>query len=233
MREADRVESAPVPPPFLTALSPEDAAALREHAGVRSFRKGQALMYENQVPNEVLLLLRGRVKVGMTTEQGREIVLAFRGPGELVGELSAIDERPRAASVVSLEPVEALAIAHTDFLATLAGHPGLALALLRQLAVRLRDADKKRAGIATSGTLERVAERLVELMDRFGEDDGGAVRVALPITQDELAGWAGASLESAGRALHTMRSLGWIETGRREIRVVDQQALRHAADYVG
>ena len=79
------------------------------------------------------------------------------------------------------------------------------------------------------GTLSRVAERLLELAERFGTEEEGCLRIELRLSQDELAGWTGASIESVGRALATMRSLNWIETGRREIRVLDIEAVRRAA----
>jgi CRP/FNR family transcriptional regulator, cyclic AMP receptor protein len=75
----------------------------------------------------------------------------------------------------------------------------------------------------------RVAHRLLELCDRFGDLEDGSVRIALPLSQEELAGWTGSSIESVGRALHTMRALHWITTRRREIRVLDVDALRRAA----
>jgi CRP-like cAMP-binding protein len=164
-----------------------------------------------------------------TTPTGREVVLAFRGPGELVGELSALDDEPRSATIVAVDRVEALTLTAHEFRSFLTEHPSASLALLRMLSRRLRDADAKRIEFAAFNTLARVAVRLLELCERFGREEGGSVRIALPLSQEELAGWTGASLESVGRALQTMRSLNWIETRRREIRVLDPEALRRAA----
>jgi CRP-like cAMP-binding protein len=166
------------------------------------------------------------VKVSYLTTSGREVVLAFRGPGELVGEQSALDGQPRSATIAAVEPVEALVLTHGAFVAFLAEHPSASLALLRMLSRRLRESDAKRIELSTYLTIGRVASRLLELSDRFGrEQDGGSIRIALPLTQEELAGSTGSSLESVGRALQTMRTLKCIETRRREIRVLDRQAL--------
>jgi len=178
----------------------------------------------------VVLLRSGRVKVTSTTPAGREVVLAFRGPGELVGELGAIDDEPRSATIVAVDPVEALTIPPRDFLAFLEEHPSASLALVRVLSQRLRDADAKRIEFAALNTLGRVAHRLLELCDRFGDPENGSIRIALPLSQEELAGWTGSSLESVGRALQTMRELHWIATRRREIRVLDLDALRRASN---
>jgi CRP-like cAMP-binding protein len=213
---------------FWDLLDPEATAAIRERAGQRSYARGQALMHGGQVPHDVIVLQSGRVKVSATTEAGRRVLLAFRGPGDLVGELSAIDERPRSASIEALEPVEAIALTHQQFRAVLEQHPSAALALLRVLSDRLRDADVKRIQFAGYTALGRVAFCLLELCERFGDAEEGAVDILLPLSQEELAGWAGSSLESVGRSLQTMRGLGWIETRRRAIRVLDRDALRGA-----
>ncbi|HEX5618166.1 MAG TPA: Crp/Fnr family transcriptional regulator [Solirubrobacteraceae bacterium] len=180
------------------------------------------------MPSEVLLLQSGWAKVSATTLAGRPVLLALRGPGDLVGELSALDDEPRSASIEAIEPVRALAMTHDRFRALLAERPDTALALMRELSARLRDADAKRIQMATFTTVERVALCLLELCERFGEEQDGAVDIALALSQEELASWAGASLESVGRALQQMRGLGWIETRRRAIRVLDPAALRRA-----
>lgn len=214
---------------FFDALAPEDAAELTARAMVRTFERGQALFHEGQLPDRVVLLRSGRVKVTSTTPAGREVVLAFRGPGELVGELGAIDDAPRSATIVAVDRVEALTIPPGDFMAFLEEHSSASLALIRVLSQRLRDADAKRVEFAALDTLGRVAHRLLELCERFGDPEDGAIRIALPLSQEELAGWTGSSLESVGRALQTMRALHWITTRRREIRVLDLDALRRAA----
>ena len=210
---------------FREALAPEDLEALGARARRAAFGAGRALLHQGQVPERVFLLLDGRVKVTSVTQAGREVVLAFRGPGELVGEQSALDGRPRSATVVTVEPVDALVLTHEAFRAFLAERPAAALALLGMLSLRLRDADAQRIEFATFTTMGRVAARLLDLSERFGREEDGVVRIELPISQEELAGATGSSLESVERALQTMRSLKCVQTRRREIRVLDREAL--------
>jgi CRP/FNR family transcriptional regulator, cyclic AMP receptor protein len=216
------------PDAFWNVVGPEAMVALTARANPRSYARGEALMHAGQVPREVFLLRSGRVKVSASTDAGRHFLLAVRGPGDLVGELSTLDERPRSATIVALEPVVALVVRHEDFRALLTAHSALALGLLRVLSGRLRDADAKRLQLSGYTTLGRVAFCLLELCDRFGEARDDAVDILLPLSQEELAGWAGSSLESVARALHQMRELGWIETRRRGIRVLDRAALTRA-----
>jgi len=211
---------------FWSVLGADDVATLRGRGVLRTFKRGQAIVHERQIADRVVILHSGRAKVVVATPSGRDVILAFADPGEIVGELAALDHEPRSASVVALEDVEALCLSVDDFRTFVADHPAASLALMRSLSRRLRYADSKLVGFAASGVLERTATRLLELCERFGEDADGAIEIDLPLTQDELAGWAGASLDSVTRALHTMRSMRWIETRRRAIRVLDVDALR-------
>jgi CRP/FNR family transcriptional regulator, cyclic AMP receptor protein len=211
---------------FLGALSPAQGDSFRSRAIPRRFRKGQALFHEGGSSDRVVALISGRVKVSTATDEGKEIVLAFRGPGDLLGELSAIDGSPRSATVEAIEPVEALAVASADFRALLLEHPEIALMLLETVSRRLRDADRKRVEYGAHDTVGRVAARLLELARDYGEPDARGIRIGLPISQEELAGWTGASREAVSKALQTLRSAGWVVTERRRFPVCDPKALR-------
>jgi CRP/FNR family transcriptional regulator, cyclic AMP receptor protein len=177
----------------------------------------------------VLVLESGRAKVTYVTPGGRELVLRFCGPGELIGELALLDGRPRLSSVVALEPIRALVLPASDFRALLSEQPGIAWRLLGMLSRRFRDADLKRIEFGASDTVGRVARRLVELGERYGEERDGALHIELPLSQDELGAWTGASRAGVAAALRTLRELGWIETSRRHLVVTDIEALRARA----
>ncbi|MDA0179513.1 Crp/Fnr family transcriptional regulator [Solirubrobacter phytolaccae] len=210
---------------FWAGLEPAAREALRKRGQSCTYARGRELLHEGQVPDRVLLLRSGLVKVSRVVLGGREVVLAYRGPGELVGEQSALDGEPRSATVAAVEAVDAFVFTHSAFRGFLREHPEAALVLLALMSQRLREADSRRAEFSTLSTMGRVASRLAELCDRFGDEHDGRIRISLPITQDELAGSTGASIESVGRALQTMRSLKYIETKRREIQVLDREAL--------
>jgi CRP-like cAMP-binding protein len=177
----------------------------------------------------VVVLLSGRAKVTTTGSTGREAIVAVRGPGDLIGELSAVDSGPRSASITTLEPLEALLLPGSRFAALIEQRPRIALVILRIVAGRLREADIGRAELGTSDVVGRVSLRVLELADRFGEQREGRIEVALPMSQEELAAWAGASREAVSKALQVLRSLRIVETGRRHITVLDLDALRRRA----
>ena len=204
------------------------SVALRREGHTRKFQRGQALFTEGDRAERVFLIERGWVTVTCTAPGGREIVLGLRGPGDMLGELSALDGEPRSATAVTLSEVEAIVVSGSTLMRALddvaASHE-----LIRMLAARLRDADRKRLEFAALDTLGRVAWRLYELSERFGHESEEGISVELPLSQEQLAAWCGASRESTVKALTSLRGLGYITTGRRRVVIRDLEGLRRQA----
>jgi CRP/FNR family transcriptional regulator, cyclic AMP receptor protein len=215
---------------FLAAVDVTARAALEAAAARRGYPRETVLFHGGDDGGTMIVLLSGQVKITVPTRRERDTILGFNGPGELLGEISAVDGGPRSATATAIEPVEALGIPRSAFAGILAREPSVSRALLAVLAARLREADRQRAEYAGYDVLGRVARRLVELAERFGRPGPEGLEITLAISQQELAGWAGASRESTSKALTTLRSLGWVETRRRRLVVRDLEALRsHAA----
>lgn len=214
---------------FLGLLGPEEKAALLALGTERRFARGAILMYEGEPGERVMILLQGRVKVTRIEPGGHETLLSIRDPGDILGELSLVDGDSRVASVTALEPALALVVAASAFKAHLASVPGVAVVLLEVVMRRFRDTTLKRSQFASSDTIGRLAARLVELCDRYGIAGEGEIEIELPLTQDELAAWTGASRAGVAKALQTLRELGWIETHRRRLVVLELDSLRARA----
>ncbi|MDL4772190.1 MULTISPECIES: Crp/Fnr family transcriptional regulator [Thermomonosporaceae] len=227
--------SALEPGSFLTELTPVERDDLESRARVRDFDRGETLFGEGEESNWVAVLLKGRVKAFSYRENGGEALLAVRGVGSLLGEVAAIDGLPRSATVAALEPVQTLVLTADEFMAFLRAHGRVSILIMQMLCQRWRDADRKRIEFGMFDATGRVAERLVELAERFGAPYRSrttgeeSVRITLNLSQEELAGWVGASREAVSKALRTLRGYGWIETGRRRVIVHDLQALRRHA----
>jgi CRP/FNR family cyclic AMP-dependent transcriptional regulator len=215
--------------PFFDKLTPEESSALNALGARRSFSKGTTMFMEGDRSDRLALITEGRVKISFYTDDGREIVLAVRGHGELVGEQSVLDGEPRSATATALDKVEAILMTGDEFRTYLEAHPRVGLLLLATFSARLRDADQKRIEFGAFDTVGRVARRLVELADRFGESSEDGIRISLPLSQQELAGWTGASREAVSKALQLLRDRGVIETHRRGITVLDREGLSRRA----
>jgi len=214
---------------FLSALTPEELAAFRAHGRIRRFGPGDIIFHEGDDPGGVLAIVTGRVKISMIGVGGREVVLGFPAAGELLGELAALAGRPRAATVTAVEPVEAIAVRTPEFQRFVAEHPRITPLVFERVAERLAQADRQLVDFATRDVTARVAGRLLELAQTAGEPGPNGVRITLPLTQDELAAWTGSSREAVARSLHLLRELGWIETARRQISVINADGLRGLA----
>ena len=162
---------------FLDALTEAEADDLHSVGRRRRYGANVTLFHEGDEPGPVIVLFSGRAKVASVSSAGREVIVAVRGPGDLLGELSAIDGEPRSATVTTLEAVEALLVPGSAFAAFLERGPRVALVILRMVAGRLRYADAQQADFATHDVVGRVAHRLVELSERFGATrEGGGSR---------------------------------------------------------
>lgn len=214
---------------FLEALSVEETEAVQAVGMRRTYGAHVTLFHQGDEAGAVILVLRGRVKVATLSEGGREAIVAVRGPGDLLGELAAIDDGPRSMTVTTLEPVDVLLLPRSDFSALLEERPRLALVILRMVAGRLRYADAQQAQFATHDVVGRLAQRLVELCDRFGARRERGIEIDLPLSQEELASWVGASREGVSKAFQLLRSLRIVETGRRRVTVLDLDALERRA----
>jgi CRP/FNR family cyclic AMP-dependent transcriptional regulator len=207
-------------------LGPPEWDTLEQRGRRRTYERGQVLFFEGDQGGSVIALRSGRAKVSVQTLPGRELLLAVKGPGELIGEMSALDGRPRSATATAMETVQALVVSASVFQEFLKAHPRVTLRLLQTLAAELRDTDELIADRDAGDTLSRTARRLVHLATRYGEHNGGNTHVSLALTHADLASWIGVSREATSRALSQLRLAGYITTERRSITVIDLPGLR-------
>jgi CRP/FNR family transcriptional regulator, cyclic AMP receptor protein len=217
------------PTPFLEKLEPDELKDLRGSSRPRKWPRGTTLFNEGEHSDRVVVITEGRVKVSYFTEGGKEVVLAVRGPGDVLGEFSAFDDEPRSATATAIESVETLIITSEQFKDFLVQHGRVALEMLRDLTGKMRDADRKRVEFSAFDTVGRVARRVVELAEKYGRSTEEGVRIELPLSQEELAGWTGSSREAVAKALQTLRSRGLVETHRKAMTVIDLEGLKKRA----
>jgi CRP/FNR family cyclic AMP-dependent transcriptional regulator len=214
---------------FIDQLDPETAALLLASGRRQGFPARTILFHEHDAAADVHVIVEGAVKVAIVLAS-REIVLDVLDAGELLGELSAIEDRPRSADATTLTAVEVVTIPTAVFVDFLAEHPSASLALLRYISSRLREASQRQVEYGALDAIGRVCRRLVEMIDRYGRPSGTEVVMDLHLSQHDMAAWAGLSREAVVKALRSMRTLGWIRTEDRSITVVDERAIRTRAE---
>ena len=202
------------------------AVALRPHARPRRYPRGSLVVAEGDEAHEVLVVVAGAVKVTVAALDGRQVVLDVLGPGELVGELGVLDGAPRSATAVALVDTEVLALGRQAFRSAMAADPALAGGVLEMTVARLRAAARRQLELGATDALGRVCERLVEVARRYGRrDEHGGIVVRSPLTQQDLAEWAGLSREAVVKALRALRSLGWVDVRGRDLVLLDLDAV--------
>jgi CRP-like cAMP-binding protein len=224
VKEAQK-KARPTPGSFLAAVEISVGAALVRAGSVRKFPAHTALFHSGDPSTHVVLLLDGWVKVSANSRNGYEALLAIRGPGDLLGELSALDGKPRSATVLTLVPVEASVLPADRFLELLHSRPRLAITLLGYLAGRLRDADGSRLEFGAFSLMERLARLLLTLADVHGVSERSGVVIDIPLSQRDLAGSVGASREAVARLLRILRERHVITMKRQRIVIVQSQVL--------
>jgi CRP-like cAMP-binding protein len=223
------VDDALMQAPLFLALDPEGAAALRASLTERAVAKGEIIFQEGEPGDRMYVILEGKVKLGQSSNDGRESLLAILGPGEMFGELSLFDPGQRTSTATALTDAVILALSNEQLRPWLAGRPEVAAALLQALARRLRRTNEAMADLVFSDVPGRVAKALMDLGEKFGEVTSEGLMVTHDMTQEELAQLVGASRETVNKALADFAQRGWIRLESRQVMILDVERLGRRA----
>jgi CRP/FNR family transcriptional regulator, cyclic AMP receptor protein len=196
------------------------------------FTRGTHLIREGDRSTHLLLITEGRVKVTRVAANGYAVVLAIRGPGDLIGEMALLDRGARSATVTALDPVAALVIAAATFGDFIDAEKGACLALAELMACRLRAADRQRLEFAAFPVQRRLSLVLLDLERWYGlsaPDDPAHRDIDLALSQPDLAGLVGSSLDSTAKAIQDLSRRGIVRTRRRRVTILDRTALAKVA----
>ncbi|MBO4164667.1 Crp/Fnr family transcriptional regulator [Micromonospora sp. MMS20-R2-23] len=211
---------------FLQRLDDPVRTALLASGVRRQVPAGQILIHEGHREAHLVLLEDGLTKVTASLPDGRTALLALRVGGDLVGEMSALNDRPRSATVTTCGPTSYSVIQPEQFKTFLRGHPNAALELAAMVSDRLRWSNRRRIDFSSYSVKIRVARVVADLCRSHGRQDRDAVVIDVRLTQPELATICGAAETSIQKALRELRADGLVETDYRRITVRDLAALR-------
>ncbi|TDD72914.1 Crp/Fnr family transcriptional regulator [Actinomadura rubrisoli] len=226
---------APGPPPrrrdgFWGALDAAQRTTLRQVSRPRGFQPRTPLCYQGEESDHIMVIESGWAKVCSSTADGHEVVLAVRGPGDLVCESAVLGSRQRSATVTALSPIRALVVPAARFTGFLDAHPEVWLLVSGTFVRRLDDADRRLQAHVSARGAQRLALLLAQLAELSARHcppaADGSVDIAPPLSQEELGSWMDASRETVARALNSLRRRGLVSTGWRKITVVDLPGLR-------
>ena len=199
--------------PLFAGLDESQLALLAQAIVRRSFGRNAKIIGAGDPTDSLYVVISGRLKVLMSDEQGREVILSILGPGEFFGEMGLLDDSLRSASVVTLEACELLTISKTDFKRRLAENFELSMNVMRGLVQRLREADRKIGSLALMDVYGRVARLLLEI----AEDIDGEKVVVNKLSKQDIAKMIGASREMVSRVMKDLQLGGYLEVRGRSV----------------
>jgi CRP/FNR family cyclic AMP-dependent transcriptional regulator len=198
-------------------------ALLTRVVGRRSFSRSSTIIAAGDPSDALYIVISGRLKVMMSDDEGREVILAILGPGEFFGEMALVDDSPRSATVIAIEPCELLTISKTDFKKCVAENFDICMGVMRGLVKRLRDADRKIGSLALMDVYGRVARLLLEMSEEL---DGHRV-VTKKLPKQDIAKMIGASREMVSRVMKDLQVGGYIEVRSGAIFLRDNILMAH------
>lgn len=193
--------------PLFASFPDEQLRMLTSVVTRRSAARSTTIMAAGDATDSLYIILSGRLKVMMSDADGKEVILSILGPGEFFGEMGLIDDEPRSATVISIEPCELLAINKRDFKKSLAENFEMTMAVMRGLVRRLREADRKIGSLALLDVYGRVARLLLDM----AENVNGEKIVTKRLPKQDIAKMIGASREMVSRVMKDLQTGGYIE----------------------
>lgn len=212
--------------PIFTDLSDSDLNRIASKMVSRDYEKGQMILLEESTGETFFIITSGTVKVTRLSDDGREVILALLGGSDFFGEMSLLDGEGRSANIVANEDAEVMTLSRRDFLECLETYPKIAIALLEELAVRLRKSDQQIESLSLSDSEQRIGITLIRLAEERGTIKRGDVTVQnLPYQQD-IANMAGTSRETVSRTLKLLEDKKLVKRNGGDITIFNFNTFR-------
>ena len=214
--------------PIFTDLIDSDLTKIASKMVPRVYEKGQMILLEESMGETFFIITQGAVKVTRLSADGREVILAILGESDFFGEMSLLDGEGRSANIVANEDAKVLTLSRNDFLDCLESYPKIAIALLEELATRLRKSDQQIESLSLSDSEHRIGITLIRLAGELGTIKQGHVTVKnLPYQQD-IANMAGTSRETVSRTLKLLEDKKLVRRENRNLTIYNYDAFRQA-----
>lgn len=210
--------------PLFAHLTEDEVGRIAEVTRAKTYPQNSVIVFENDPGDAMYVVDTGQVKVVLTGEDGREVILSVLGDGDFFGEMALIDDLPRSAHVIAMERSKLIVLYRDDFRRCLEETPRIALGMLQALSRRLRRADDKIGGLVLLDVPGRIARLLIELAD-----EGDGTTISRRITHQTMGQMVGSSRETVSRTIRDLVDRGLIRVSRKTIEIRDRSGLEAAA----
>ena len=217
--------------PIFSSLRPEDLAPLAGKLRRRRYQRGEVIFHQEDPADRMHIIVEGRIRISITSDDGREKDLAVLQSGDCFGEMALLDGSNRSATATAVGPAQTLVLYREDFMEFLKEHPEVVAQTTSLLTSRLRSVNQMLGDLAFLDVPTRMAKQLLELAETYADKTGQDGPIEVPMGQEELARLVGASRETISRALNSYRRLGILSTSHRRITITDRAALERMASF--
>ena len=217
--------------PIFANLSGEQLQSLPEKLQPRRYQREEVIFHEDDPADRMHIIVDGRVKIFIASEDGRERDIALFQSGDCFGEMALLDGSSRSATATAVAATETMVLFRQDFLDFLGENPELAADVNTMLVQRLRNVNQMLGDMVFLNVPTRVAKQLLTLAETYPGDAKPGDEIVVPMGQDELARLVGASRETVSRALNSYRRLGMLDASHRRITITDLAGLERMASF--
>jgi CRP-like cAMP-binding protein len=213
-------------------LGPEEVARLEPLCRSRNFRRGEPVYLPADAADSALVVAEGRVKIGALTDDGKQTLLAFIEPGELFGELAALDGGPRDEFAEAAEKSTVVLLPADVLRQMVENDPTLAMGITRLIGLRRRRIERRLKSLLFRSNRQRLVSLLLELAEQYGvpSTDPPGVRLTIKLSHQDMASVIGSTRETVTVVLGELQAEGLVNIGRRRLVIGDPSALERAAD---
>jgi len=211
--------------PLFKSLSAEDKAELATLLRVQRVKKGEVLFRKESEGGVLYIIQEGAIKIVLTSKLGDEMIVTIFSKGDFFGEMALLDNMPRSADAVAIEPSRLLLLNRSDFLRFLKENDQAMETILSTLSMRLRKTDDLLEDASFLNIPARFAKKLLEIGETFGNRDGDKVEISLRLSQKDLADMVGATRESINKELRNLREKGLVSIDNKSIIIHDVNLL--------
>lgn len=211
--------------PLFADMPREQLQSLVGALNRRFYHKGQTILHQGDTGDSLFVIVSGRVRIYILSPEGHELSFWIYDEGDFFGEMALLTGEPRSACAEAMQPTEVLVLHRQAFRDYLLSNPLAAIHTIEALSKRLRRTTESAEGLFSLNVTQRIARKLLELMDRFGVPQEDGVLIDLNLSQEAMATLVGTTRESANRALRNLRDEGIVEVTRSRIRVIHPEKL--------
>ena len=214
--------------PLFRHLEEEELQEIMLNKITESYKRGSIIYQEGNRMKGFYCVQSGIIKIYQTGFDGKEQIIRFAKPGDIIGYRSVVSNEPACTTTEVIEEATLCHIPTDNLLKLVRTNGNFAVELMKLTCKELGEANSYITDIAQKTVKERLAEILIQLDDEFGEDEQGVLKISL--TREELSNIVGTATESIIRLLSEFKNQGYIQINGRKIKILDKPGLKYIAN---